>query len=41
MMYENYPVLFDDNHLSLTVAKIMAPHIYEMISDNRKENERF
>lgn len=34
MMFENHPISFDDNHLSLTVAKIMAPHIYEIINNN-------
>lgn len=36
MMYENHPISFDDNHLSLTVAKIMAPKVYEMIKDNKE-----
>lgn len=40
MMYENHPISFDDNHLSLTVAKIMAPHIFEMIKDQSKEPEK-
>ncbi|EJP5752105.1 SGNH hydrolase domain-containing protein, partial [Klebsiella pneumoniae] len=27
MMYNNFPISFDDNHLSLSVAKIMVKYI--------------
>lgn len=36
MMFENHPISFDDNHLSLTVAKIMAPKVYAMIKDHKE-----
>ncbi|HGW2956912.1 TPA: SGNH hydrolase domain-containing protein [Raoultella ornithinolytica] len=31
MIYDKHPISFDDNHLSLSVARLMAIHIKKKI----------
>lgn len=33
MLYDEHPISFDDNHLSLSVAKEMAKYIFKMVND--------
>lgn len=40
MLYGDHPISFDDNHLSLSVAKDMAKYIYKMVNSGNGSKEK-